>query len=88
MLKNTLLKNKWQGMQYGSYILMVMLISGLLWYAFSHDFLYFVSLLAEILRSFGEFGAGIHAKHTSTGREGDFIKTLMIYLACITHYFR
>eukprot|EP00283_Hemiselmis_rufescens_P007681 CAMPEP_0173429510 /NCGR_PEP_ID=MMETSP1357-20121228/8197_1 /TAXON_ID=77926 /ORGANISM="Hemiselmis rufescens, Strain PCC563" /LENGTH=341 /DNA_ID=CAMNT_0014393703 /DNA_START=74 /DNA_END=1099 /DNA_ORIENTATION=- len=42
-------------MKQQSYGVLVGITTLLLWYGFSHDFLYFISLLAEILRCFGFF---------------------------------
>mmetsp|Transcript_18013 Transcript_18013/g.59165 ORF Transcript_18013/g.59165 Transcript_18013/m.59165 type:complete len:306 (+) Transcript_18013:40-957(+) len=62
-----------------AYILGVMVL--MIWYLFSHDFLYFVSLLAEVLRTFGIVLLVLRVVKKTQSVQGLSLKTQQLYAA-------
>mmetsp|Transcript_67955 Transcript_67955/g.167847 ORF Transcript_67955/g.167847 Transcript_67955/m.167847 type:complete len:315 (-) Transcript_67955:325-1269(-) len=67
--------------QYGSnqYLILVGVFTLLTWYAFSHDILYFISLLAELLRTFGVVLLVLRIVKKTQSVTGLSLKTQQLY---------
>uniref|UniRef100_A0A7S0MN64 ER lumen protein-retaining receptor n=1 Tax=Cryptomonas curvata TaxID=233186 RepID=A0A7S0MN64_9CRYP len=62
--------------QYGAFVLV---ITVLLWYMFAHDFLYLVSMLAEMLRTFGIVLLCLRVVKKTQSVQGLSLKTQQLY---------
>lgn len=61
------------------YIALVLIMTVLLWYMFAHDFLYLVSMLAEMLRTFGIILLCLRVVKKTQSVQGLSLKTQQLY---------